>query len=92
MLCRLRDRVEVSWCSRPATGDAQRASFLVGAGSASFEVADVAHPLFEVLVDAATYLARLRPHSVRIAKLLERARALVIDDAKEQRLAWRGKP
>jgi hypothetical protein len=63
------DLVEISWNSEPLAGAPADLRFAVPSGQARLWPADVADPLYTVVVDATEQLAERLPESKRIAAL-----------------------
>jgi hypothetical protein len=64
MFRRWRDLVEISWGQRRLAGQPDHFRFLAGEGFARLRVADVAVPLYSVLLQAVSYLVSLEPGSL----------------------------
>ncbi len=84
---RLRDEVEISWRNSQLAG-VERVSFLSPEGLAYEDPLLVAEPLFEVLQNAAGWLAKQLPDSERCSVLVESVAALRQPERTEERSAW----
>lgn len=85
---RWRDRVEISWGLAPGVGTPAGFDFLEQAGESRLDPETVTAPLYEVLREAAHYLASTSPDSERfntLQRLLQTRRRV---GQRQERLAW----
>lgn len=85
---RWRDDVEVSWRNGTPAGVPRSVDFLASSGAERFSPIEVAEPLFEVVADAAAYLLKVRPQSLRLQNLSEAVERLRTDIRRGVRLGW----
>lgn len=83
---RWRDEVEISWDARLVPQRPETVEFLHASGTGRLALSEVAAPLFEVIAEAAAYLASRNPASERLHALVQNVADL--RSAREDRVAW----
>jgi hypothetical protein len=85
---RFRDSIELSWDDRPTAGEGQDFKFLASRGLVRLSPSDVAAPLWEVAVAAATELSAKYPDEGRLVGLLDGLRSLTLPNRFDPRISW----
>jgi Zn-dependent peptidase ImmA (M78 family) len=85
---RLQDQIEVSWDGELSSGTPGGFRFNLAQGSEMLDPQDVAGPLYDVTLDAVSYLRKSAPNSARLESVYETLLAIPNSNQRDIRLGW----